>query len=81
MWKAYLESENTINLPADVVVVNIRFDDADTGRTITKNYQLHAGNFGTVQDVKDLVVVELDKLSKLDSLTTIIRELIGQEIE
>ena len=81
MWKAYLDSINQNQGPDDVVGVNIRFENVENGKSITKGYQLHAGNFKTVQDVKDLVLTELDKLNKFDGVVTLIYGFIGKEIK
>ena len=81
MWKAYLENINENQGPDDVVGVNVKFEDVDAGKSITKGYQLHAGNFKTVQDVKDLVTQELEKLNKFDAVVDLIKSFVGKEIK
>ena len=81
MWKSYLESINQANNPDDTVTVNIRFEDATNGRTMTKQYQLVASNFQNVQAVKDLVLGELDKLNKFDTVVNLIQSFVGKEIK
>jgi hypothetical protein len=81
MWKSYLESINQATNPDDTVTVNIRFEDATNGRAMTKQYQLVASNFQNVQAVKDLVLGELDKLNKFDTVVSLIQSFVGKEIK
>jgi hypothetical protein len=81
MWKAYLDSVQTPTFPSDEMSVDIKFQDTDSGRELTKNYHLVAGNFKSVQDIKDLVLTELDKLNKFDTMKGLITNFIGKEIK
>jgi hypothetical protein len=81
MWKAYLESINQPTNPDDTVVVNIKFEDAANGKTMTKQYQLVASNYQNVQAVKDLVTGELAKLNKFDTVVALVQSYVGKEIK
>jgi hypothetical protein len=81
MWKSYLESINQPTNPDDTVVVNIKFEDAANGKTMTKQYQLVASNYQNVQAVKDLVTGELAKLNKFDTVVALVQSYVGKEIK
>ena len=80
MWKAYLDSVQTPIFPSDEMGADIRFEETD-GRSLTKNYHLVAGNFKSIQDIKDLVLGELDKLNKFDAMKSLVTDFIGKEIK
>jgi hypothetical protein len=81
MWKAILQSVETPSFPSDEMSLDIKFQDTDTGRELTKNYHLVASNFKDIQDVKDLALGELSKLNKFDGMKTKVATFIGKEIK
>jgi hypothetical protein len=81
MWKAYLDSVQTPTFPTDEMSVDIRFTESVDSRSLTKNYHLVAGNFKSIQDIKDLVLGELDKLNKFDAMKSLVTNFIGKEIK
>jgi hypothetical protein len=81
MWKAYLDSVQTPTFPTDEMSADIRFEDIENGKSLTKNYHLVAGNFKSIQDIKDLVLGELDKLNKFDAMKSLVTNFIGKEIK
>jgi len=81
MWKAYLENIQIPSFPSDEMGIDVRFEDFVSGRSLTKNYHLVAGNFKSIQDIKDLALGELDKLDKFDTMKGLITSFIGKEIK
>jgi len=81
MWKVFLDSINQNQGGTDQVGVNIKFTNSVTGQELTKSYQLSAGNFKSLADVKGLVTDDLDKLNKFDSVVDLIKSYVGKEIK
>jgi len=80
-WKPFLESVDENQGPVDQVGVNVRFEDSTTGKTFTRGYKLTSGSASALQDVRDLVIEEVRKLSGFDDVRDRLKTLIGKEIK
>jgi hypothetical protein len=79
-WKAFLESINENQMPDNSVVINVKYVESVSGKTMTNNYTLQFYNFKDKTAVDALISAELQKLNDFDSLKSVLTPLVGKEL-
>jgi hypothetical protein len=83
-WRAFLQSVGEVQTVTDSVDINVEFRDVVAGATVrsfTKSYKLVAGNFQSLQAVRDAVTADVAQLTKLDTTANNLLPFIGQRID
>jgi len=80
VWTAQITSvEQHLDKTNERIVIDVQFDETDT-RQYLKKYTLWIDELTgiTLQDFKDLIQLDIDKLTKLDNIKTTLDAKIGE---
>ena len=78
-WKAYVENVESNQGPADSLGVNVRYEDAETGRKIVRWYKV--SSYGaTLDDLKLIVRADIEKMEAFDVAASELKLMAGQEL-
>ena len=79
MWKAILKQVAENQTPSDDIEIAVLFEN-ETGKSMTKSYQLKSAGITSLQDVKNTIQYELDRLNKFDEVREILLTKVDCEI-
>ena len=79
-WKATLERVIEHPYPSDGVQIQIRYEEEETEKEITKQYDLPAEQLQNVSQLRDHVLSELARLNKCSAVVAALMAAVGTEI-
>lgn len=77
-YRAYIDAVRDNPVPAENIFVGVRFEDAVTGRVISKEYKYVTGT--TRADFEAMILTDRNALRALDAAKAILVGAIGSEV-